>query len=73
MIGICKDCKFWRNKECIIARYVDREGRLLRDDFGIYVYARDDSGLTYALRTGPEFGCVRFQSKRKKDVNINLV
>ena len=66
MNGICKDCKFWRDRECDIAHYVDRKEKLLKDDFGIYAYARDDSGLMYALRTGPEFGCVRFQSKRTK-------
>lgn len=69
-MGHCKDCKFWeshgdrRNNSwhtCELPDWVEREAKVGDDSFAIYAEAHDDSGLTAGLKTGPMFGCIKFQ------------
>ena len=65
-VGRCKDCNFWDDGECSGVGLHDagfgweQNPSLL---FDIDVKADDDSGLECRLKTGPDFGCVRFASK----------
>lgn len=52
----CKDCAWWDEREC---RKVDFA---LAKQFYIDVKVADDHGLEVKLMTGPEFGCVEFQT-----------
>lgn len=62
---LIKDCFFWDKStgECGAAGHHDegfgwdQNPEILLD---IEVQVDDDSGLNYFLKTGPEFGCIRF-------------
>jgi hypothetical protein len=58
----CKDCTHWRYGKCTKADILDLEEKPEKDNFGIFAYADDDQGLWVELRTGPDFGCVKFKS-----------
>lgn len=71
-MGNCKDCKFWEfrvdmyNKSwntCEAVAWVDYDSRIGDDSFAIYASASDDSGLEAGLKTGPMFGCNKFQER----------
>lgn len=70
-MGNCKDCKFWEShfdgrKEwhtCEAADWVDREDKIGEEGFALYAEALDDSGLMAGLKTGPLFGCIKFQPR----------
>ena len=64
MIGLCKDCKYWSYGECADI-YIDASNcmKIEGSDRMLYCSVKDDSGLDYGLKTGPEFGCVRFKKK----------
>lgn len=69
-MGNCKDCKHW-DARCSMCEGVDwidgYEDDLTipckGDMFAVYVDAPDDQGLSVHLKTGPLFGCVKFQPK----------
>lgn len=69
----CKDCKHWEYHEdnwggkwheC---GAVDSDKQAAGDvkdaDFVVYAEAHDDSGMQSGLKTGPLFGCIKFQAK----------
>lgn len=66
----CKDCKFW-NRDGVrrsaattgTCERVEWENskRPTGDAAFLFADAHDDSGLRAELRTGPEFGCLKFQ------------
>ncbi len=72
MIGNCRDCRWWE-KNCDIRGNVwyscgaidtsYRNSAAVEGEATVYAYARDDSGLTAELRTGPTFGCVLFEER----------
>jgi hypothetical protein len=66
----CKDCKFWGYVKAYGGAQAsgvcgrtewDSGSRPADDDAVMRVDAHDDSGLRAELRTGPEFGCLKFQ------------
>lgn len=73
-MGFCKDCISWSHhcdtwkKEWNECDAVDGENdyskKIKEDDFAIYSFAHDDSGLETGLLTGPMFGCNKFQEGR---------
>ena len=64
MTGLCKDCKYWDDGECVDL-YLDTFNCMKLDgsERALYYIVDDDSGLDCGLKTGPEFGCVRFRKK----------
>lgn len=61
----CKNCAHWGVWSEGVC---DRESQTQHDPetfFEIECYASDDTGLTYKLVTGPEFGCVQFKAKEE--------
>jgi len=70
-MGRCKDCKSWGSWLGIDA-VCERPDDLWPKDipegqqFSIDCEADDDQGLQAWLRTGPEFGCVRFEERLDK-------
>lgn len=71
----CKDCKYWElhtavfNKQwqtCEAPTWREYSDKIAEDDFAIYADASDDSGLKCGLKTGPMFGCDRFQQRKPK-------
>ena len=70
MMGLCKDCKYWNkgeywdSGECMdIDLDTFNDMKLEGSDRALYYSVMDDSGLDCGLKTGPEFGCVRFKKK----------
>lgn len=49
---------------CEYADYADITEDVIEDRFAIYAEATDDAGLFVLLKTGPNFGCVMFQSNQ---------
>jgi hypothetical protein len=66
MDKVCKNCKFWKKPELHYQRnrFCDRVDRISDILFDITSYAHDDSGLSAVLETGPDFGCVLFESRK---------
>ena len=61
MTGLCKDCRYWNREECDdIDLDTFNDMKLEGSDRALYYR---DSGLDCGLKTGPEFGCVRFRKK----------
>jgi hypothetical protein len=58
----CKDCAFWRDGYCDKVNYNIVTGEE-KSSFEIEFFTDDDSSLTIQLKTGPEFGCVKFEKK----------
>ncbi len=75
-MGQCKDCEFWNAGRCDTVGMPDsgfgweQDPRIL---FDIGVDVDDDSGLQTWLRTGPEFGCVRFQARVSAPVTSGIL
>lgn len=61
-MSTCKDCKFWREGECGRLEWVPERATVPADNAAIYADALDDSGLTCGLKTGPDFGCIKFNA-----------
>lgn len=63
----CKDCVHWKynSTECRIARESSDDDTLVNDEFGVFaiVYSSDNYGAETGLKTGPMFGCVKFEQK----------
>ena len=66
----CSTCWHWTDYETtcrfsgpIDGIYAELEG----DSFGVAVQVADDSGLAACLKTGPDFGCVRYKQKRSEN------
>ena len=71
-MGHCKDCNYWdshvdtRNKSwhtCEASDWVERDATIGDEDLAVYASATDDTGLDAGLKTGPMFGCVKFQPR----------
>lgn len=68
-MGNCKDCKYWeahndgRNRwnTCEAADWVYYKDKIGDSDIAIFADASDDTGLDCGLKTGPMFGCVKYQ------------
>ena len=64
----CATCKFWLgNGECVQAREIGVWASTPRDRLAYFADAADDSGLTYGVRTGPEFGCIHHKGKETQE------
>ena len=71
-MGNCKDCKFWEEHQdgrkewntCEAADWVEYGDVIGESDIAIYATALDDTGLMTGLKTGPMFGCVKFQPSK---------
>lgn len=69
-MGNCKDCKNWDAGafHCEAPSWVNHfpEGQWSPGEAGIAlaVMASDDQGLDVGLKTGPMFGCTKFESKQ---------
>ena len=64
MIKLCKYCKYWSYRECVdLDLDTFNNIKLEGSDRALYYSVKDDSGLDCGLKTGPEFGCVRFRKK----------
>lgn len=63
----CKDCKYWQsNGFCdAINNHDPGFGWKQNPDieFSIKCVVNDDSGLDVWLKTGPKFGCIRFEKR----------
>lgn len=66
----CKDCKYWDAhlgdrgvtwNTCARLDWVDVADKIGDDEAAIYADASDDSGLDAGLKTGPLFGCIKFE------------
>lgn len=66
----CKDCKFWSSVGAYGGAQAsgvcgridwDNGSRPADDDAVLLADASDDTNLRAELRTGPEFGCLKFQ------------
>lgn len=70
-MGHCKDCKHWHvalghttwNTCEAVDSGVEHDQVIPDDSFAMYADASDDSGLDYGLKTGPLFGCIKFQPR----------
>lgn len=69
-MGHCKDCKHWHQalghtswNTCEAPDTVVYDAVIADDTFALYAEAHDDSGLEYGLKTGPMFGCVKFEPR----------
>lgn len=61
-MGNCKDCIYWNfiEEECYVD-WISESESIGNDSMGIYADADDDSNLRCGLKTGPMFGCIRFE------------
>lgn len=69
-MGYCKDCKHWyiasghtHWNTCEAVDSAEHDEKIPEDGFALYADALDDSGLESGLKTGPLFGCLKFQPK----------
>ena len=61
---LCKDCMYWKYGERVdLDLDTFNDMKLEGSDRALYYTVMDDSGLDCGLKTGPEFGCVRFRKK----------
>lgn len=75
-MGKCKNCKLWDDSlyhgvGICNGIGINDPGFGWNQDpkilFDIEVTVSDDTNLQYDLKTGPEFGCVRFLNKNPED------
>ena len=59
----CVNCKYWEKGVCIWPDWLEREEDAPIDGMGVFLIASDDQGVGFVFRTGPEFGCVQFNTK----------
>lgn len=74
VVMYCKDCKYWHKEQeyggkswmtCgAVEVFVEREDDIGEAGFALYASAWDDSGLDAGMKTGPLFGCVKFEQKK---------
>lgn len=71
-MGNCKDCKHWHValghstwNTCEYPDTVPYDHKIADDDVALYADAHDDSGLEHGMKTGPMFGCIKFQARVK--------
>ena len=60
----CKNCKWWSvnfEGDCSFVKTVHVIHKPTQ--FEVIGIARDDQGLEWFLRTGPDFGCIHFEQK----------
>jgi hypothetical protein len=81
MTRFCKNCKYWECaidtlgkewSECRID-WVGRTDAIAENGIAIYAESADDTGLKTGLKTGPLFGCVRFERKEKEKAKISYI
>ena len=64
-MNYCKDCKYWETRynthECLLPEWVEVEGNAEEDGMAFYADAADDTNLHAGLKTGPLFGCNKFE------------
>lgn len=73
--GFCEDCKWWGKDYASTCERVDIDMRQIRKgtaEFSIFSRADDDQGLEARLITGPDFGCVHFESNGKDEVFYSI-
>ncbi len=70
-MGNCKDCKHWHValghsnwNTCEYPKTVEYDQKIGDAEFAFYADAHDDSGLDYGLKTGPLFGCIKFDARK---------
>ena len=63
--GRCSTCGWWRNmSRCDLCGGTNSEEDMpLGESFFTYVTVSDDYGLHEEFRTGPDFGCVRWERR----------
>lgn len=70
--GRCKDCKHWHTQihngiepvsTCKLPRVVDYDTKIAENELAVYAQANDEWGLIAGLKTGPMFGCIKFQER----------
>lgn len=69
-MGQCKDCMWWGCDEdgvCFLDWEISKGEKPATEGFGIGVRVLDDSGLEVVLKTGPLFGCNRFDGIREEE------
>jgi hypothetical protein len=66
--GRCSTCGWWRNmSRCDLCGGTGSEEDMpLGESFFIYATVSDDSGLYEEFRTGPDFGCVRWEGRTEQ-------
>ena len=69
-MGICKDCIYWDKalghknwNTCNLPDWVEYNEKIGDDEIAYYADAHDDSGLDAGIKTGPMFGCIKFEEK----------
>lgn len=74
MIKYCKDCKYWETHKspdgnnwttCVVVTLSPYDAPIAEDGFAIYAEAAEDSWLTCGIKTGPLFGCTKFEAKER--------
>jgi hypothetical protein len=75
LMGNCQDCLVWKERTtrlgtrfgvCDITELDDPESAIGDSDMAIFAVVHDDSGLYVGLKTGPMFGCVKFQARASR-------
>ena len=59
----CKNCKYWDDGICDYVGWMETDSQVPDDDMGIDADAHDDSGMYVYLKTGPNFGCLKFNQR----------
>lgn len=67
--GLCKDCRYWG---VWLEDVCDFSGYNNNNMFELLAKADDDQGLEVDLKTSPDFGCVCFNPKEKKEDQLNM-
>jgi len=64
----CKNCRYWDkyDNSCNLADWYNRDNELVKDEIMFYAEVNDDSGLRAGVRTGPEFGCIKFEIRKNR-------
>jgi hypothetical protein len=63
-MGNCKICRYWYrpDHECTaVESWANMDTRVKEDNFAVAVSYSDDRGLDILFKTGPDFGCIKFQ------------
>lgn len=65
---VCKNCRYWGAYDEGCCDFIESiEGELVAESTGSQIFVRhinDDSGLSVALKTGPNFSCPHFSKQR---------
>lgn len=67
-MGNCKDCNHWHNAKqhpwwntCQVPEIVKYNEKI--SDTGFAYYVESDGIVDFGIKTGPMFGCVKFEEK----------